>query len=250
MSQSTFGDSCGVTKNSQINYETDRRSPDAGYLMAAASLGVDILYVLTGQRQPEPRPSMGIFGPLQDLVGPIDHPLVDAWKKSVSAPSPVQGSFSLREADFAHIPVLDAEVSAGPGSTNGDEMVLDHLAFRQDWLHRLRVTPDQATLVHVHGESMKPTLHPGDMVLLDTSDLARELPVRNRPPGKGRVPIYALRIDGETRVKRLLRPDIDTLVMLSDNPDWAPEVWSGARLREVEPSIIGKVVWWGHTELM
>ena len=150
--------------------------------------------------------------------------------------------------DYAHLPVLDAALSAGPGLANGDDVVLDHLAFRQDWLRRLRLSPAQASLVRVQGDSMKPTLQPGDMVLLDTSDAARSLPVRSRPPARGRAPIYGIRMDGEARIKRLMRPDADTLILLSDNPDWAPEVWTGARLSKMEPAILGRVVWWGHTE--
>lgn len=51
-SQADFGDALGVTKTTQFNYEKGARNPDAAYLAAAAELGVDVLYVLTGQRTP------------------------------------------------------------------------------------------------------------------------------------------------------------------------------------------------------
>lgn len=51
LSQEAFGAIGGVTKKSQINYEKNERSPDAAYLTAVAAAGVDVLYVLTGQRQ-------------------------------------------------------------------------------------------------------------------------------------------------------------------------------------------------------
>lgn len=50
MNQTDFGAVAGVTKRAQINYESDRRSPDANYLLAIAKLGVDIQYVVTGFR--------------------------------------------------------------------------------------------------------------------------------------------------------------------------------------------------------
>jgi len=50
MSQTAFGQIASVTKMSQINYESGRRSPDAVYLTCIASAGVDVLYVLTGRR--------------------------------------------------------------------------------------------------------------------------------------------------------------------------------------------------------
>lgn len=50
MSQSEFGAAGGVLKNAQSAYETDKRSPDANYLARIALLGVDVNYVVTGQK--------------------------------------------------------------------------------------------------------------------------------------------------------------------------------------------------------
>lgn len=50
MTQEAFGTSCGVLKGAQINYESGKRHPDTDYLAAAAQIGVDVLYVITGQR--------------------------------------------------------------------------------------------------------------------------------------------------------------------------------------------------------
>ncbi|MFC0708847.1 helix-turn-helix domain-containing protein [Azorhizophilus paspali] len=52
MNQTEFAAITGVTKNSQFNYEKGERSPDAAYLAAASAAGVDVLYVLTGNRVP------------------------------------------------------------------------------------------------------------------------------------------------------------------------------------------------------
>lgn len=50
MNQTVFGAEAGVTKASQMNYESGRRSPDAEYLAKVAAVGVDVLYVVTGAR--------------------------------------------------------------------------------------------------------------------------------------------------------------------------------------------------------
>jgi transcriptional regulator with XRE-family HTH domain len=50
LSQPAFAEVGGVQKRAQINYEKDERHPDAAYLAAVAAAGVDVLYVLTGQR--------------------------------------------------------------------------------------------------------------------------------------------------------------------------------------------------------
>lgn len=48
--QEQFGEMLGVKKVAQYNYERGERVPDARYLGLAADNGVDVLYVLTGER--------------------------------------------------------------------------------------------------------------------------------------------------------------------------------------------------------
>ncbi|KUZ46036.1 helix-turn-helix domain-containing protein [Burkholderia territorii] len=50
MNQTAFAALGGVSKDAQLNYENGSRRPDAAYLELVASHGVDVLYVLTGQR--------------------------------------------------------------------------------------------------------------------------------------------------------------------------------------------------------
>jgi transcriptional regulator with XRE-family HTH domain len=52
LSQAAFGDIGGVKANAQGNYEKGDRFPDASYLAAVAIKGVDVLYVVTGNRVP------------------------------------------------------------------------------------------------------------------------------------------------------------------------------------------------------
>lgn len=50
--QTEFAAEAGASKNSQYNYEKGVSSPDASYLAAVAEKGVDVLYVVTGERKP------------------------------------------------------------------------------------------------------------------------------------------------------------------------------------------------------
>ena len=50
LSQEALGAVGGVRKQAQHLYESGARKPDMDYLTAVASAGVDVLYVLTGQR--------------------------------------------------------------------------------------------------------------------------------------------------------------------------------------------------------
>ena len=52
MTQEAFGRIGGVLKRALIRYEKNERMPDAAFLAAIAAAGADVLYILTGQRNP------------------------------------------------------------------------------------------------------------------------------------------------------------------------------------------------------
>jgi transcriptional regulator with XRE-family HTH domain len=64
LNQTEFGKVGGVTKTSQVNYESGSRSPNVDYWQAIAAIGADVTYILTGVRTqplqalqtPEPMP--------------------------------------------------------------------------------------------------------------------------------------------------------------------------------------------------
>ena len=68
MNQTQFAELAGTTKNSQLNYEKGNVCPSATYLAAIAAVGVDVQYVLTGQRSAEP------------VLTPKERLLLAAWK--------------------------------------------------------------------------------------------------------------------------------------------------------------------------
>ncbi|ANT39873.1 CI-like repressor [Rhodovulum phage vB_RhkS_P1] len=165
------------------------------------------------------------FGPPRDLI------------PAEAAPADPAGL-----PDYALVPLHDACVAAGAGSENGGEPVSCHIAFQRTFLRDLGVTPTAARLARVAGDSMQPTLQPGDMVLIDTS----RTEIRNRGRGEiRRQPhIYAFLEEGEARVKRIDRIDRDLYAVLSDNAAHAPEYKTGACLQEMH--IIGQVAWFGR----
>lgn len=91
---------------------------------------------------------------------------------------------------------------------------------------------------------MQPTMWPGDMILIDTRRNNPEIRPKDARDQR-RSSIYALIDNGEARVKRIERPSDDLMMLISDNPDYAPELRQGKDIQAIQ--IIGKVVWWGHT---
>jgi transcriptional regulator with XRE-family HTH domain len=50
LSQTSFADLVGVHRKSQANYETDQRNPNTAYMKAMATAGIDVGYIITGER--------------------------------------------------------------------------------------------------------------------------------------------------------------------------------------------------------
>ncbi|EPU3934610.1 helix-turn-helix domain-containing protein [Morganella morganii] len=54
LTQVSFAEIAGVQPTTQVNYEKGTRTPDAEYLEKVGKAGVDVLYIITGQRTPLP----------------------------------------------------------------------------------------------------------------------------------------------------------------------------------------------------
>ena len=151
----------------------------------------------------------------------------------------------LNGSDYAHIPLHKALLAAGAGASNSAaaDQIIDHVAFRLDWLKRIGVTASSARLARLSGDSMAPTMWDKDLMLINTA--ANVPPIRKRDAkDQRRCPIYALIDHGEARVKRIERPSDDLMLLLSDNPDYPPEARQGHELLGI--NIVGKVMWWDH----
>ena len=140
---------------------------------------------------------------------------------------------------FAAIARYDARAAAGGGSINFDDPPTDHLAFSKDWLEAQGIRASTALLMTVAGDSMAPTLHDGDLVMVDR---ARQQ-IRS-----GRVYVFNDPENG-TRLKRMELLDGAGVVIRSDNPDAAaypPEFRGGQAADALAQGIIGEVVWSAH----
>lgn len=88
LSQPAFGELVGVGKPAQIRYEKGERSPDSDYLQAAAAAGCDVLYLLTGRREPK----AGERSPSDDVFD-LALQAVQEWQVEAGKPLPVDRFF-------------------------------------------------------------------------------------------------------------------------------------------------------------
>lgn len=131
----------------------------------------------------------------------------------------------------------DIEAHAGDGSMEMIADIKNYISFDPSWFKRY--VPASAILgaIDVNGDSMQPTLNPGDMIIVNM----------NREHIKGALAeggVFVLAVRGDFKVKRL-QPKVDgSLRMISDNPRYEPEVITSDMLAE-DVHIQGHVIWVG-----
>lgn len=193
-----------------------------------ASVGIGVVRSVSGGRDP----SFSNAYALASAVG------LDLGFGAIPEPPAIDAA---TESDFAQVPLYKVWLAAGAGVENRSEEVIDYLAFRRNWLRRIDVSPSNARLVRVIFDSMEPTIWAGDVVLVDISKNA--LPTRIRSTeDKRQPPIYALLDGDQARVKRVEMAGDEEVLLISDNKFHPTEKRS---VRDI--SLIGRVLWWGHT---
>ena len=70
--------------------------------------------------------------------------------------------------EYAMVPLYDVRTAAGHGAVVEPAQPTGTLIFQRQWISQeLRANPSDLCLIDVDGESMEPTLRPGDMIMLD-----------------------------------------------------------------------------------
>ncbi len=134
---------------------------------------------------------------------------------------------------FLVLPKQAEGVAAGAGNPPPPRPEAEYIAFRHDWVRAtFGIEPADLILETAVGESMRPTIQDGDLLLVDTTDRT-----------VSSFGVYVLEIGGERLVKRVQRKLDGSLVLISDNDTYQPDQVTGAMLDGV--TVIGRVVWGG-----
>ena len=136
---------------------------------------------------------------------------------------------------FVAIPSVEVTVAMGGGSIISDEIETGKpYHFQRSWiLHDLKANPSALRIMHVEGDSMMPTLHSGDVVLVD---LDRTSPT---PPG-----IFVL-FDGvglvAKRLEYIPNNDMPKFRVISDNTFYSPYERTADEI-----NIVGRIRWFAR----
>jgi len=135
---------------------------------------------------------------------------------------------------FISIPSVAVSASMGGGTVVDKNEDGKPYHFQRDWiLHGLKADPSQLRIMHVEGDSMMPTLHSGDVVLVD---MQRRSPT---PPG-----IFVL-FDGmglvAKRLENIPNNDPPKVRVISDNTFYSPYERTADEI-----NIIGRIRWFAR----
>jgi len=130
--------------------------------------------------------------------------------------------------DCLPVPLLEDPIAAGtPVPISGRSA--ESRYFTKSWLRRFH-KPILVT-VGVGQRSMMPTIHPGDLLLIDQQMITDPLPEH----------IYAVNSEGGGTVKRCALVN-DKLKLIPDNPDYSDQVIDVAEA-DISKIIVGRIVW-------
>lgn len=136
------------------------------------------------------------------------------------------------EHGFAFLEELDLALGMGATFLDGRAEVLGLVPFKADWLRGLHDGPlDRLKVVRGKGDSMQPTIHDGDVVIVDTAH--RRIDDQDR--------IWAVAYGDLGMIRRVRVTPRGTWMLMPDNEVVRPdEVGDG------EVAVIGRVVWIGR----
>ena len=182
MTQEAVAARMGVSRQAVTSWATQGKTPTFKNLLKLADILGCTVGALTGEA---PLPSYKAAG---------DNPVADG---------------------FVRVPVLSASASCGgPDVKNGEVDIVGAIDFRAQFLKTLPGVTGLSNLhiVHVHGDSMEPTIPARSLCLIDGNQKA----IR----GDG---IYCLGAHGDTYIKRIQKNLDGSLTLLSDNSVYPPQ---------------------------
>lgn len=158
------------------------------------------------------------------LMGETDDPDENAW---------VPPSVEQITSHLDLVPITSIDLAYGMGGTFTDVPIEeDVLHFPRSWIKSITSTPPEfLTFVRGRGDSMSPTIHDDDMILVDRSQKR----VRDQDA------IWAISVGDVGMIKRL-RLRANGVTILSDNDRVPPDEATGD-----EVSIVGRVIYICHS---
>lgn len=161
---------------------------------------------------------------------------IDILAKELGVSSDWLWSGENRLSSSVSVAYYNARASAGFGRSC-EETDAHLMQFPRSFLtDELGLQPSGLIIVTADGDSMLPTIHSGDRLLIDTH------------PSERIEGVYAIVMHGSLFVKRISRTATGDFLVASDNPAYRPEMFRSEQVCFGDPdgsplAIVGRVVW-------
>lgn len=173
LTQDEFGRRVGLSRGAVGNWELGQGAKRESLLKVAEEFGVSFEWLATGRGEQRPEDGDLRLVPIGEEFDP--DPVVEDEALGAAAEMPFSGSIPDSQ------PEVDARAGAGPGEVGetvnvrsggivtGHRVVSEWRLPPEYLRHELRSQPNRTWILEVVGDSMEPTLYPGDRVIVDTS---------------------------------------------------------------------------------
>lgn len=197
LSQPAMSEKLGLSRNVWQTYELGKSVPGTVVYRGLIDMGFSVNWIMSG------------CGDM--LLSEVSHDL----------------------SGYTFLPLYAVKGSMGSGCVPAED-IADWIAFKTDWL-RLTFNGSlrSLSLIVGEGDSMMPTISPGDLVMVDTS--------KRFLSGDG---IYVLNLFGNSLIKRVQVMFDGSVEIVSDNPAYKRQTIRGDELQAL--SVAGRVVWHGR----
>lgn len=115
------------------------------------------------------------------------------------------------------VPQFSLSASMGPGSEVSSEDVIDYVTINEKHLLKAGVTPSQAAIIEVEGDSMSDTYFDGELVIVDRTPVLRI---------SGKVYVLWSERMGLQAKRLTTSPDGSEIEIISDNPEYSNFTYS------------------------
>lgn len=186
----------GVSDNAIYKWLSGRGQPTVANLIVLAKAGhVSVEWLATGQE-----------------VNNVSHTSEEGGRQ---------------HGDYVFLSRYNVNVPGSEGPLTSEQIV-DHLAFKADWIKaRFNTEPRNLLLIEIIGDAMSPTLEESDLLLVDLAE------PRFKHDG-----IYVLRRECDLAVRRVQRRADGNLLVRSDNPAYESLIVAREELR-----VVGRAIW-------
>jgi transcriptional regulator with XRE-family HTH domain len=135
--------------------------------------------------------------------------------------------------DVLRIPRFDVTLAAGAGAWNEGRRRIEDMPFTGEFVRTQlgRSSTAGLSVLEARGDSMAPTILDRALIIVDEADT------------KLVDDVFAFVLAGDARIKRFRRT-ITGLSVISDNPNYPPEVLEGSVLDDLQ--VIGRALWVGQ----